>query len=237
MAILEQDQVEFFKKFGVQDKVVASAIIRVKVDFTTNELFDVLSSELLKEYHRVVPKIAQIEFPMAKYLKTILYLHVKHVNMETLDGYNNLRRVITIPLAFAQILIHIGVVYDEIYGLKFVPELNVDADDLLSPSEMLTLSEHLRHDVGKFFATVSGLLNSDEAGSLGFMALAKLSAEQQFVGYRVEHPVYAFYRQFFDVNGVEKVLGEAVMRIKYANASQLAELVVPYVYKARSKAD
>jgi hypothetical protein len=191
-----------------------------RVDVTPSELMETLAKGIFAEIQRLVPYseypgTAELEpTDILKYLKTLVWLRVCHVNQnfgEVGAPYKRLMRTLEVPVLPYQLLIAIGETYDHDYAIRFVPEYSIESADLLSPSEMRALSEVMLTLRVIGFASVTGLPRDPE-GDLAFMALSHV---ENFVsGYRNDHPVYGFLASFFRQQELNEVTG-TMCRIIY----------------------
>jgi hypothetical protein len=97
-----------------------------------------------------------------------------------------------------------GVAFDRDYSIEFKPEYSIGEEELLSPDEVLAVSNLLRSFETSGMKLVQGL-PSDPYGDLDFMALCHV--EDFVVGYRKAHPVYGFLASFFKQKSLNEVTG------------------------------
>jgi hypothetical protein len=97
-----------------------------------------------------------------------------------------------------------GVAYDRDFSIEFKPEYSIEEAELLSPDEVLAVSNLFRGFEQSGLKLVQGL-PSDPNGDLDFMALCHV--EDFVVGYRKAHPVYGFLASFFNQQKLNDVTG------------------------------
>jgi len=194
-------------------KKVREQAITTTVEVSPSKLMTSLAEGLLAEVQRLVPYLgykptAELDVDdILKYVSTLIWMRVCHVNSDVSKAYapyRNLAKHLEVPALVYQLLICIGLAYDRDFGLKFLPKYSVDSDMLLSPDELRSLSDTLLglRDIG--FASVTGLPRKVE-GELDFMAMCHV--EEVVRSYRDSHPVYGFLASFFAQKELNEVTG------------------------------
>jgi hypothetical protein len=139
-----------------------------------------------------------------KYLKTILYLRVQQVNdSKFLKKYKFAKKNLNIPVRIYQILLSLGEAVDRDYGIRFVPAMDIDSEDLLSPEQLREYSDRMAVLIPEGYLVVETGLPTSTYGELGFMACLLVSQEKIY-SYRKDHPVYGFIASFFKSELVNK---------------------------------
>lgn len=199
---------------------VREASITTKVEVTPTRLMSSLAEGIYAEILRLVPysgytPVEDLESgDILKYLKTLVWLRVQYVNHATskaLMEYKPLHRSLEVPVLAYQLLIAIGEAYDADYSIRFVPEYSAEGTELLSPKEMVAISNLFLSLRMNGFASVTGMPRETE-GELAFMALSHV--EDVVCGYRNDHPVYGFLAAFFCQQELNQVTG-TMCRIIY----------------------
>lgn len=148
----------------------------------------------------VVLDVEEIE----KYLKTILYLRVLQVNdSKSLGNYRFTLKDLNIPVRLYQIILSLGEAVDRDYGIRFLPVIEVDSEDLLGPEELRQYSDRLSILIPEGYLVVETGLPTSTYGELGFMACLLVSQEKIY-SYRKDHPVYGFIASFFKSELINK---------------------------------
>lgn len=219
-------------------KTMNTATIEVKVEMNPSKLVEKLAVEIHKDMVRICNLVGGTEMAVEvdgilNYLKTLTYLRVSLVNSDSSKAFSSYRRLcrhLTVPVMFYQCLIPIGVAYDRDYSIKFTPTYSIDSMNLLSPEELIEISEIMQRLESNGFKIVEGI-PSDENGELDFMALCHV--EEQVCGYRHSHPVYGFLASFFAQKELSEVTG-MMCRVLYGYDTDYA-LTVTQLYHALSK--
>lgn len=206
--------------FGNEAQPLKSSAVTVTVDVRPSDLVTKLSRVIFEELIRlansgmldVVNEVG--EEGILKYLKTLLYLRVLHVNGELkgqMSVYNKVTNYLVVPTFFYQILIEIGEARDDDYNIVFKPAYSIDSKDLLALDELTSISDFLRRF--PTLSVVNGMPN-DKSGSLEFMAMQHVAHE--VTSYRKDHPVYGFLAAFFEQQEFNEVTG-SLHRIHYGS--------------------
>lgn len=221
----------------IEGETAPVSFVNLKVEFSTNELFE----ELLNESFRELNRLAQFERinigniityeNYRRYCKTILKVHVDHVNGVLRREYSWAARRLTIPLVLGALLMHIGRVEDRDYGIRFIPSFEIEAEELMAPSEFEEFSRTMEQGTPRGFEIVKSLIAADEAGSLEFMAISGFNEHDRLVSYKPGHPVFGFLRSFFNTLGVEQILGASALRIDYGTKTYFQGLIHEFVFK------
>jgi len=201
-------------------KTVNEPTLIVKVDFEPDKLVGSLAETLYRELRRVAGYTGEhlltdldVE-SIRKYLCTLSFMRrarVAGLNDKITIPYHRFMRSAACPVLWYQVLIGIGVAIDRDYSIKFVPGTSVSESDLLTPAEMLRISDLMFTFQNHGFKVCAGIPLSEE-GELDFMAMAHVG--EMVLSYRKSHPVYGFLASFFASQEVSKALG-ALVRIKY----------------------
>lgn len=209
--------------FQDQKKMKASTV-RVAVQMTPSALLQKVSTELLRELNRLAPysgyhDVADLEeSDILKYLSTLVWMRCKYVDTAEDKGFKKYRSYyynVEVPVLPYQMLIAMGRAYDRDFNLEFYPEYSIDSSDLLSPDELLSLSDILRSLTQSGFQSVTGL-PQERDGELDFMAMCHV--KEEVVSYRDSHPVYGFLAAFFKQQELNEITG-ALCRIVYGYES------------------
>lgn len=219
-------------------KDLTIATIEVKVEMNPSKLAEKLAHEIYQDMTRLcnfvgITEMGVEESGILNYLKTLTYLRVSLANGDTskaLNNYRNVTKRLAIPVMFYQCLISMGVALDRDYAIRFVPTYSIDSVSLLSPEEMIEISDLMLRLETHGLKIVVGVPREEE-GELDFMALCHV--EEQVLGYRHSHPVYGFLASFFAQKELSEVTG-AMCRVLYGYESDY-QLYVTQLYHALSK--
>jgi hypothetical protein len=154
--------------------------------------------------------------------------------MNVRQEYRFLLREVEVPALFETILGQIGIVVDKDFGLRFVPKVEIQAQDLLSPSELFEYSQYVLYISNFGLRTTKGLPNPKDCGSLGAFA-ANMMDNGDILSYRKDHPVYGFVAACFEFNHLLEIIGGG-LRIKYGSVSEF-ESVADTILAASVGAD
>lgn len=202
-----------------------ASLINVEVKIKPSGLFTALAEEYKKEINRLIMlQSTELNIDVVKYFKTLLKLHVDNVNGTVHSSYRPFVRTVEVPAVFATFLANIGRVTDKDFGISFWPSFNIEADDLLSPSELSDISGKLLSLYRIGLSTVQGLPNPTDSGSLGTMACS-LVENGDILSYRHDHPVYGFISAVFNFNATEEILGLKALRVRYGSLSEYDNIV------------
>lgn len=211
---------KLLKAFDNEAQPLKSSAVTVTVDVQPSDLVSklaqVISEELIRlANHGMLDVVNEIGTEgILKYLKTLLYLRVLHVNGElrgSMSSYSKSTNYLVVPTFFYQLLIEIGEVRDDDFNIVFKPAYSIESSDLLALDELMSISDFLRRF--PTLSVVSGMPN-DKSGSLEFMAMQHVSHE--VTSYRKDHPVYGFLAAFFEQQQFNEVTG-TLHRIHYGS--------------------
>lgn len=199
---------------------IRAATIVTRVEIRPGKMMDRLAKGLYSEIQRLAPysgfkPVAELEEnDILKYLHTLIWLRVCYVNNDQSKSYAKYKYMakhLEVPVLAYQLLVAIGEAYDKDYSIRFLPEYSVESEHLLSPDEMLTLSDLFctMREIG--FASVKGTPR-DTSGELDFMAMCHV--EGVVTSYRDTHPVYGFLASFFEQQKLNEITG-SMSRIIY----------------------
>lgn len=220
-------------------KLMNVSTIDVTVDMSPSALTEKLAKEVHMDILRLAGKVGasnvDVELDgILKYLKTLTYLRVSLANGDMYSpankAYRNITKHVCVPVMFYQCLISIGIAFDKDYGIRFRPTYSIDSTDLLSPEEVMEISDLMQRFENLGLKIVIGIPQSEE-GELDFMALTHV--ESQVLGYRRSHPVYGFLAAFFRQKKLSEVTG-MMCRVVYGYETDY-ELYVSKIYAHMSK--
>jgi hypothetical protein len=201
-----------------------ASTVKVAVQMEPSGLLSTVATELLRELNRLAPysgyhDVADLEEgDILKYLSTLVWMRCKHVDIaedKAYKKYKNLYYHLEVPVLPYQMLIAMGRAYDRDFNIEFCPEYSIDSSDLLSPDELLSLSNILRSLTQSGFQSVTGL-PKERDGELDFMAMCHV--KEEIVSYRDSHPVYGFLAAFFKQQELNEITG-ALCRVVYGYES------------------
>lgn len=162
---------------------------------------------------------------LKKYFNTIAKWRVDFVNGKRVPLEN---KQILIPSVYAIAILHVGKVYDPEQGLHLVPSFEIDDVDLLTPEEMLALSDgklRILRDLGCSFEY--GLPKVAD-GSLEAMYFH--FAESQVLRHDNRcHPGIAALASFFEFQQVQTILSH---RVSYGYISEQDLILRQIIMKA-----
>lgn len=200
-------------------------LINVKVRITTDTLFDTLVKEYEKEVMRVGRHLGStLNVDLQRYMKTLLWMHVHNVNGTLPNDFRMHVQRVEVPTVFATFMAQIGRVTDRDFGITFIPEIVLDAKELMSVSELIEVSNELTsiHRLGLHL--VQGLPNPRDCGSLGSMG-ASLVESGDILSYRHDHPVFGFVSALFRFNATEELFGMTALRIRYGTLTEYENMI------------
>lgn len=211
-------------------KIMNEPTIIITVQFVPDRMVEELAKIYLDEMYRVAQshgerllKGIEVE-DIRRYLCTLSFMrrtHVTNLRNSTTALYASKKSGIAVPTFWYQILLMIGETVDKDYSIKFIPGTSIDETDLLSPEELLEISDVMFSLQNVGFAVVGGI-PKDVVGDLAFMAMAHV--EERSFSYKRSHPVYGFLASFFAMKEVEQALGTLV-RVTYGYDSDYRTLL------------
>lgn len=214
------------KQFA-NEPISTQATLTVRVNVEPSNLVGDLAFVLHNELHRVLGSAGThllqdvAAEDVRKYINTVIWMRVNHVNGvrdNVTKEYAAQYRRCAVPVLVYQLLIGIGEALDRDYGLRFIPEIDLDANDILGPADFIKLSNVMFAAQNNGFKVVGGLPNNP-IGELPFMAMQHVS--QTVTSYRKDHPVYGFLAAFFKQEQLNSVTG-TMHRIVYGYESDYA---------------
>lgn len=217
---MSNDKITKFMEESFQ-QVLPVNMVKVVVNFEANELFKDLAEMYFMEAERVTRFSSNINVAISveeylNYFKTLLFLRVSRVNgvqNETTKSYKNDLRNYLIPAFVNTLLISIGRATDINFGFEFIPQTSIEAEELLSASEMRNISQKLRTlNLSGMVCVETGIAMSP-IGELSFMATMNIQGE--ILSYKKDHPVYGFYASLFNHTVVSELLEPKMLRIRY----------------------
>lgn len=194
-------------------KLMNTNTIVVAVEMKPSTMMQALAEELLGELQRMAPysgyaPVSDLEATdILKYLSTLTWMRCQACipsGSKSYAKYRTLAKHVSVPVLAYQFLLSMGVAFDRDYSIEFKPEYSIGEEELLSPDEVLAVSNLLRSFETSGMKLVQGL-PSDPYGDLDFMALCHV--EDFVVGYRKAHPVYGFLASFFKQKSLNEVTG------------------------------
>lgn len=194
-------------------KKFREAVVVTKVEIAPSKLMDLLAKGLLAEVQRLAPysgytPVSELEVAdILKYLHTLVWMRVCHVNQASAEAYRPYRELakhLEVPALLYQLLISIGEAFDADYSIKFVPEYSIASDVLLAPTEVMAISDLFMSLKSSGFASVTGLPRTTD-GELDFMAMCHV--DEIVTSYRSVSPVYGFLASFFAQKEFNEITG------------------------------
>lgn len=213
-------------KFFEDMRPITKSMVTQKVLIEPSPLLVTLAKAISSEVERLTPMRQEVPSSenIYKYIITLIWLRVIRASQEQNEAYRQyvrLLRTLCIPSLVYQLLVQIGEAVDRTYGIRFIPAIHVSSEELLSPSEMEEVSNHLLSLRSVGLHSVDGT-PSDIEGSLEFMAMYNL--EGMITSYREDHPVYAFYRAFVRDQVMSSVT-QTMSRITYGSEEEFSVLI------------
>lgn len=182
----------------------AESIIKHVVKLEAGELFESMAKFEHNEMNRVMRftdnKIVLESEEIVKYIHTVLWLRTLQVTNQLTGKYRDYRfasKVLNIPVRLYQIVLSLGEAVDRDYGLRFVPEMEIASDKLLTATELREISDRISVLIPEGYLVVETGLPNEITGELGFMACL-VTADEKVYSYRKDHPVYGFIASFFN---------------------------------------
>lgn len=199
----------------------ATNTVRQTVQFECSDMMSEMAklehNEMLRVMRFTVTDILPSQEDVLRYMKTICHLRVVQVeNVSKLKDYSFTRRNLNIPVRLYQIICSLGEAVDRDYGVRFVPAMDIEASDLMSPEELREMSSKLMIiSLEGYLVVETGLPNTTE-GELGTMACLLMQDEKVF-SYRKDHVVYGFIASFFKTQLIKQVFTDDIYRIYYGS--------------------
>lgn len=132
---------------------------------------------------------------LRRYFANLIWIRVTQAtNPRELKSYKPLLYSANVPNRLSTVLENVGVAVDNGHNIKFVPVFEIDADDLLSPSELVEISDMIDFLEGEYHF-VKGIARGEE-GSIELMSKMVISEPEaiaKVLSYRKDNPVYAFF--------------------------------------------
>lgn len=203
--------VQVLIKFGdlIQE---AAQVYEMEVErvmrFSNHESFQITSGEFVK------------------YFNTLLYMRICHVTNtqnQVTKSYKPYYRNVRIPAFMDTLINSIGVAEDIDFGFRFVPSMDIKAEELLSPEELDNISRRLDYIGREGLVITENGLNVKPAGELQVMAM--FSIHNEVKSYKKDHPIYGFYAAFFKHEIVSEVLEPKFLRIRYGANTEYVPIV------------
>lgn len=188
--------------------------IEVVID-TNSAMFTQLASRIHDEICRIAKAITQPggEYltldEVESYLSSLVKMRVLSTTGKLPVEYRKLPALMVHPFV-AVIIDQIGLVRDVEFGLDFEPVL--EDNDMLSPLELLRISEAMFRLEPAGLRSVGVMVWKDTTGSLEFMSLQHLDGMVR--GMKVNHTVYGFFGSLFNTMAVYSTVG-LVPRVVY----------------------
>lgn len=219
-------------------KLMNDATVNVSVEMTPSKLLEKLAAEIDADMHRIANLTGMSETGVESeeildYLKTLIFIRVSLVNGDygkAFAGYTNLAKHLAIPVMLYQCLISMGIATDRDFGIRFNPVYSIDSKELLSPEQMMEISDIMTRLEPNGLKVVYGVPRDPE-GEIDFMALSHV--EDVVRSYRRSHPVYGFLAAFFAQKTLNEITG-TMCRVVYGYISDY-ELYVTKLYNALTK--
>lgn len=159
----------------------------------------------------LVPKMEEVR----KYCKTLLYVRVNvvHGNTSITSKYNF--RKLYIPTRMYTIIHHVGIALNTQLNIKLTPQYEIDADDLLSPSEMQEISDKLEMLKSEGYSCVKGI-QSNEVGVFETMLSWCLEVNnlRKILSYKADHPMHAMIAGILGITPVEKGYADVALLVR-----------------------
>lgn len=217
----------------LNNRSVAVDVVRVKVELTPNQMFNDVATAYSHEVSRITrfeSKVTIInESDMKRYFNSVLYLHVQNVNQLMPRDYRNITKRLNLPTVLVSILLNVGEVTDQDYGLKFIPSMQIDSEQLMSPSELEDFSQELlRLENLGLKITTTGLPLPNKCGAIGFMG-SQLIENTDVRSYRHDHPIMGFFRSMFRSNSLSEIIGLPALRVRYGYYDHYESLVKVFI--------
>lgn len=204
-----------------------TACVRVEVKLESGLLIKTLAELMYDEFQRMAPyaeykPLEHLDSEMLrKYFNTLLWMRVNAVNQITNKStamYNRLSRTAAVPVLFSHVLIGVGIAYDKDFNLEFYPAYNPSQDEILSPEQLLMVSDLFRQFENSGMKIVFGLPRALD-GELDYMAMSNVASEVR--SYRYTHPVYGFLAAFTAQQELNQITG-SMSRVFYGYETDYA---------------
>lgn len=199
----------------------------------TDKLAKATYDELVRVANFQVVALGDVDQEMIrKYLCTTAWMRrckAAQVYSKAVNPYRAYEKTVAIPTQWYQVLISIGQAYDSDYAIRFVPGTQMDENDLVSPSELVLVSDLMFRLQRSGFEVVAGI-PKDVEGELGFMAMQHFDGE--CLSYRRDHPVYGFLASYFAGKEISEALG-ALVRVTYGYDTDY-EVMLNQVFGSKS---
>lgn len=213
--------------------------IEANVEMEPSKLMFRLAKEILSEMKRLMPymgyeDVSSLEVEdIYKYLCSLVWMRCQYVSQSDSKAYRPYRNRyghLAVPVVLSQMLLAIGLAYDNDFSIQFTPVYTIKEDCLLSAPEMEAISDVMRRMEMQGLKLVFGL-PKDQNGDLDFMALCHV--EGTVKGYRRSHPVYGFLASFFEQKKFNEITG-LMCRVLYGYDSDYEMYVSRFFYAIRT---
>lgn len=211
-----------------QPRSVSNSIL-YKVQMVMDDLYVNMAKWELMELQRCTRFATNVALPeaddLARYFRTLTWIRVTQATEPKKVGdYKVAVHSARIPNRLSVILSNIGEAYDRDSNIKFVPVCEISAEDLMSVTEMMELSDLIGAYLQDGYATVVGMEKSN-LGSVMLMSKLVISEPgqlKQVLSYRKDNPVYAFFAAILQMEIVDLTYQDLFRqyRVQYSSVDQ-----------------
>lgn len=155
------------------------------------------------------------EDELIKYCRTLCWLRVCIADNAKSDVKNYNLRGLYIPSRMYTIIHHIGVAMNSQFNIKLVPNYDIDADDLLGPADMQTISDNLELLKQEGYSCVKGL-QMTEVGVYETMLswCLEINNVKKILSYKADHPMHAMIAGILGITPVEKGYADVALLVR-----------------------
>lgn len=197
-----------------------SGVIVHKVQVTLGEMFADMAMFEEMEMKRAVRFQTNIKLPQVedieRYLKTLIWIRsTQTTEPRALKDYRAAIYSARVPARLAVIMDNLGEAFDHGANIRFIPVCEISSEDLVSPEEIITISNIMEGILAEGYQTVVGI-KKDKQGSVDLMSklvLATPESAARVLSYRKDNPVYAFFAAILQLEIID--LAYEDLRLSY----------------------
>lgn len=177
----------------------------------------------------LVPELDDV----VKYCKTLMYIrtNIVHNNSSVFNSYTY--RGLYVPTRMYTIIHHIGIALNTQMNIKLTPVYEIDADDLLSPSEMRDISDKLEMLKPEGYSCIKGIQRT-EVGVFETMLswCLEVNTLTKILSYKADHPMHAMIAGILGITPVEKGYADVALLVRadYGTLEHLEDNLIS-IYK------
>lgn len=216
---------ELMDQFGLKDisDRTPKDFVQVNIDINPKDLLldfaDAFSEELFRLQPRLVDKMQLSSKELSSYFKGVLYLRVLDVNGK--NKFHRQERLLLVPAWIEYAISQIGIVTDSMYGLTFIPEMELEdfsIDDMIETSHKLSYYK----DAG--VELLENVYPRTNEGSESFMTMAVIKSK--VCSYKKDaDPLSVYLSAFLSSTLEERSALESLYRIEYQDVDYVRQVL------------